>query len=97
MGSYTNLRTVPIYDPTNGSKTAIIQGSFGTISETFSAQAAPGNVNLGSDWFSTFNRAGRAQFDSLFIGEAPTIPEEIFADRFQQLILSSQGGDFPEN
>lgn len=75
------------YHPTAGSKTAMIQGPFGAISETFAATTAPSNVNLGADWFATSNRAGRAQFDSLFIGEAPMIPDTIFRDRFQEFIF----------
>ncbi|MGY6588633.1 MAG: hypothetical protein ACXIUB_10170 [Wenzhouxiangella sp.] len=87
------LRISLIYDPTTETKTAAIEGPFGFISETFPAAAAPSNVNLGTDWFTSSNRAGRAQFDNLAISEGPITPDSIFGDRFQEWIISSTQPD----
>lgn len=59
------------YDPGTGEKTASVSGTFGTVGSSFFGGAAPANINLGTDYFATTDRAGIAYFDNLVVFAVP--------------------------
>ncbi len=61
------------YDPDTGVKSATLSGfsDASVYSNSWTGGAAPANLNLGTDYFDTVNRAGIGYFDNLVIAAVP--------------------------
>jgi hypothetical protein len=76
QGTYLNrwLTVTLGFNPTTGAKTASIAGFGGTTyeySNTWFGGSAPGNINLGTDYFADLERTGTGYFDDLHVAAVP--------------------------